>query len=471
MFSSTWVVFLFLLMLAIIGTVVYKKARTVNSQGIQQTSLTIGARILGGYAVILILLAVISMVTFFKLASIGEEIYKIAEIELKAIQIITNVEAHQLQQAILLERSFRFGEKYGDHAREQYQHAVKEFREIAEKVDHEIEEGIKTLAAVNVHNEAGAAEIKEIIEHLEIIEREHQDFDNHAEEIFSLLDVGGHSSIAALEETIVQEVDQLSLELEEFLLATVKRTEESAQQAKSDEASALMIISILSLTAIFLGMYIGLKITNAVSEPINEIGKIAKEIAVGNLEGDIYINRNDEIGNLADSFRNMKDALRAKADVATQIAQGDLSVEVKALSKEDVLGQAMVTMKESLLDMQQDLMATIEDQKAGELWARCHPENLKGAYAELLAGVNETLDAVINPMIEGIEIMGQYAKGDLQKEMRELPGKQIALTNGLNTIRQNLQALIQEATILAKAAEEGELKKRGDENKFEGGYK
>ena len=47
MFSNTWDVFLFFLMLAIIGTVVYKKARTVNSQGIQQTSLTIGARILG----------------------------------------------------------------------------------------------------------------------------------------------------------------------------------------------------------------------------------------------------------------------------------------------------------------------------------------------------------------------------------------------------------------------------------------
>ncbi len=232
--------------------------------------------------------------------------------------------------------------------------------------------------------------------------------------------------------------------------------------------SSIMLVGLL--IAVFVAGF-ALWIALSLARPIQTITEIAQGVAKGDLGQSVEIHQEDEIGQLAEAFRDMSDALNSKAEVAQHIAVGNLEAEVKVLSEADVLGQAMVTMKESLFKMQEDLKTTIEEQKIGEIDSRCHPEKFKGAYAELLSGVNETLDSVINPMFEGIEIMQLYAKGDLQREMRELPGKQIALTNGLKTVRKNLQDLISESIMLAEAAVNGELKTRGNENKFEGSYK
>ena len=212
------------------------------------------------------------------------------------------------------------------------------------------------------------------------------------------------------------------------------------------------------------------KITKMV-KPLVNMPDTAAKIAIGDLEQSVEHHSGDEIGKLADAFREMIESQKAKAELANQIAKGNLTVEVKAKSEDDVLGRAMVTMKESLKIMQTDLQATIEGQKAGDIDIRCHPEKFQGAYAELLGGVNETLDAVIKPILEGIEIMQEYAKGDLRNEMRELPGKQIILTKSINGVRKNLKALTDEGLKLAKAADEGRLKTRGDVSKFEGSYR
>ena len=126
---------------------------------------------------------------------------------------------------------------------------------------------------------------------------------------------------------------------------------------------------------------------------------------------------------------------------------------------------------DALSTMEEDLQETITLQKAGDIDARCNPEKLQGVYSDLLAGINETLNSVINPVVDGIGIMGEYSRGDLSKKMRDLPGKQIVLTNGLNGIRHNLLALVEDAHMLAASAVEGKLETRADAKKHEGDYR
>ncbi len=360
-FGTGWVLSVLLLILGLFCVLVYKKAQITNSSGHRQTSFTIGARILGGYGAILILLSVIFMVTFVNVSSIGEQIYSIAEIDIKAIETISSVETNQLEQMIHLERAIRYSEKDGEKAKEQYQNSVNEFRELAENVDQKIEEGIKQLSEVKVHNSEDEKEIRGIVEHLEVIDREHQDFDNHAEEVFTFIDAGNHSAALVLEDKLAEEGDQLDKELEEFLFIVEKRTDEAVKQAESDEAFAINLITILSLIAIALGMFLGWMNTNSVIGPINSIGEVARGVAMGNLQNEVNIERNDEIGSLADYFRIMIETLKAKANVAGQIAAGNLDVEVKALSKEDVLGQAMIDMRQNLKEGQEKVAAALND--------------------------------------------------------------------------------------------------------------
>ncbi len=73
--------------------------------------------------------------------------------------------------------------------------------------------------------------------------------------------------------------------------------------------------------------------------------------------------------------------------------------------------------------------------------------------------------------MEAIGIMNEYAKADLTRKMRALPGKQIVLTNGMNAIRTNVRALLADASTLAQAAVEGRLGVRADATRHEGDYR
>lgn len=241
-------------------------------------------------------------------------------------------------------------------------------------------------------------------------------------------------------------------------------------KAALNEEIADIIIQIVSLNLIVAGLLI-FAIRRVLLVPLSLVVTAAKSISKGDLTQEIKIHQKDEIGQLAEAFRDMISVLKSKADVAEQIAEGNLSCEVSVASEKDILGKAMAAMKDSLNILKQELQLTIEDQKSGDLDARCKPEKLSGAYADLLHGVNDVLDAVIVPTLEGITIMQEYSRGDLQKEMRELPGKQIIITQGLSTMHHNLQALISEGVMLAEAAEAGKLSSRGDITKFQGGYR
>jgi len=119
----------------------------------------------------------------------------------------------------------------------------------------------------------------------------------------------------------------------------------------------------------------------------------------------------------------------------------------------------------------QDFEETIENLKAGNTDARFHPKKMKGAFVDLAQGLNEALDQVVNPVTEAIDIINLYAKGDLSKEMRKLSGKQAALSDGINAVRGNLNLLVADAGMLAKAAVDGKLATRADASKHNGDYR
>ncbi len=236
-------------------------------------------------------------------------------------------------------------------------------------------------------------------------------------------------------------------------------------------ASANRATTLLSLTMIAIFVIITIIMANRITKPIGKITAIAKKLAQGKIDDQISIDSKDEIGALADSFRDMMQSQKRKAQVAEQIAQGNLDVDIEVTSDEDVLGKAMMSVKENLQTMLRDLHETVEAQKTGDIDNRCNPDIVKGAYSGILQGINDTLDAVINPTLEGIDILELYAKGDLSLEMRSLPGKQVVFSDSLNKIRRNLRELIDEIMQLTSAAEQGELATRGDASKFSGSYR
>jgi methyl-accepting chemotaxis protein len=92
---------------------------------------------------------------------------------------------------------------------------------------------------------------------------------------------------------------------------------------------------------------------------------VAREIGdSGDLDQNIDIHRNDEIGALATTFNNMVAYLKEMASVSMAVAEGDLTVEVVPRSKRDTLGNAFLRMSHGL----QELVRTTRE-SAGQVSA------------------------------------------------------------------------------------------------------
>ncbi len=124
------------------------------------------------------------------------------------------------------------------------------------------------------------------------------------------------------------------------------------ERRKSDEtaATATIIISLLStLLALSLGIAIAYRTAKSITEPLTNLMNVARGIGnTGDLEHNIDLTRDDEIGELARTFHKMVTYLKEMAGVSEAIAGGDLTLEVKPRSSHDTLGNAFTKMVDGL---------------------------------------------------------------------------------------------------------------------------
>jgi len=226
----------------------------------------------------------------------------------------------------------------------------------------------------------------------------------------------------------------------------------------------------VSLVVFLLGIVLSLVISRQIVTPVKQMDEVARAIARGNLNVAVDFRRNDEIGSLADSFRNMQKQLKKKEEVITAIAEGNLDLRMEAESQEDSLAFAINDIQDSLNKLKTELSQVISNQLEGRLSSRCNPSGFSGAYADILSGINSALDTVISPLFECIQHLGEYARGNFDSTMKALPGEQKQLSDSINQIRENLIAVVGELQTLADAASEGKLNVRARQNRFKGKY-
>ena len=256
---------------------------------------------------------------------------------------------------------------------------------------------------------------------------------------------------------------------ERFILYERKSKSEIMAPIYADLRFVGMMITLGLLAAMTVAHFV----TRSLTQPILQVSRVAEEIARGNLDSKVEgADRKDEVGQLARSFKQMEHALKAKVEAAHCIAQGQLDVEIEIASDQDRLGQAMQTVKESLVDMQEDLTRTIADMKAGRLKGRCNPDRFSGAYRELLAGTNEALSAVLEPLELAAETVDRLSRGDLPEPITEVfQGDYDQIRSNLNRCIGAVSGMVNQVDQLTHAAVRGDLSARADTGSHEGDYR
>jgi methyl-accepting chemotaxis protein len=132
---------------------------------------------------------------------------------------------------------------------------------------------------------------------------------------------------------------------QQYKQTIAKRT---AASSRSTYTAGRSLILILLIIAVVVAVGVALAISRRLARGISAVGGAAKKIARGEIDQRVAVTSRDELGEMASDFNAMTDYLRDTAGVAETIASGDLSVDVRPRSENDALGNALADMTHGL---------------------------------------------------------------------------------------------------------------------------
>ena len=134
---------------------------------------------------------------------------------------------------------------------------------------------------------------------------------------------------------------------------------------------------------------VALWIALGISSGLRKIMGVANAVSIGDLNQNVEIKTNDEIKDLVDTINVMTSNLRNTANIADQIANGDLMVSPKPLSEKDVLGLALQSMVERLRGVVADALAASSNVSSGSQELSASSETLSQGATEQASSAEE----------------------------------------------------------------------------------
>ncbi len=190
--------------------------------------------------------------------------------------------------------------------------------------------------------------------------------------------------------------------------------------------TAIMAVSggVLVLIVLALSWVIG----NRIARPLKQATAVAEGIANGKLDSHIGPQAHDEPGRLLEAMSGMQQQLHA------------------------VIGG-------------QREMARRHD--AGELSYRIDASVFPGEYGLMVQETNTLVGSHVQTLHDVLDVVQQYAVGDLSRDIARYPGEKAAMTTTVDTVKANLGRINAEIKQLASAAAAGDFSRRGDAQRFD----
>ncbi|OLP42665.1 chemotaxis protein [Rhizobium oryziradicis] len=170
------------------------------------------------------------------------------------------------------------------------------------------------------------------------------------------------------------------------LLRLVEYNSKGGTKAADDgvaiyDLAKMLVVSGIAFCAIFataIAFWISLSIVRGLKRGT----ELSDAVAIGDLNYEVNHPSNDEIKDLIDTMQRMTSNLRNTANIADQIANGDLTVTPKPLSDKDTLGQSLQLMVERLRGVVGDAISAGENVSSGS-------QQLSSASEQVSQGATE----------------------------------------------------------------------------------
>jgi methyl-accepting chemotaxis protein len=299
----------------------------------------------------------------------------------------------------------------------------------------------------------------------------------------------------------------------------------AVEAAKTKQTALLLLLAVAGIilaAVVVIGMFIKRNLYLQLGiEPV-QLSDIAKSLADGNLNQKItlvetdkssvaysirtlqktldgivqslqYVSQQHDLGDIDCSVDDtrFKGGYAEMAKGINKMVAGHISMNRKALAVVKAFGEGDLTpeleqfpgkkafVNEAIEEVRTNIQALVSDANMlaqaaveGRLSTRADASKHHGDFRNIVQGVNDTLDAVINPLNVAAQYVENIAHGHIPAKITdEYRGDFNALKNNLNQCIDAVNALVADAGVLSQAAVKGELSTRADASKHQGDFR
>ena len=144
-----------------------------------------------------------------------------------------------------------------------------------------------------------------------------------------------------------------------------------------------------------------------------------------------------------------------------RLAGGDTDITFNHISSKDEIGQmrdAIRTIVKVVKDLLDDTGMLVDAASEGRLSARADAERHTGAYRRIVEGINTTLDAMMEPINESAQVLGELSRGNLSTGVTgDFKGDFSLVKDALNSTVTTLKGYIGELTYALGEISQGHL--------------
>lgn len=267
-------------------------------------------------------------------------------------------------------------------------------------------------------------------------------------EVLDLLAKGDVAAATLRGTQMESQIAAMNKSLDETAKFNADLANQSQQEAASAASTARTVLVSLSVVAALLGLGIGIYLARSISRSAKEAAAAATSLSRGNVNVSVNAKSSDEMGDLGRAFGEMTTYIKEMVAAAGEVANGNLAVSVNPRGGDDALGNALHRMVGNL----NDLVGTVQEKAGAILAASQQLEESSGQMASATTQIATAISEVTSSTVS-LNTLAQ----DSSIEVTRLASGSEQLAAGANSSAESALASKQDAaemgSRIARAAE------------------
>ena len=174
-----------------------------------------------------------------------------------------------------------------------------------------------------------------------------------------------------------------------------------------------------------------------------------------------------------EAITNIVDPMMVTADYVDKVSKGIIppTITTEYKGQYNVIKNNLNAMVKMMNELLAETDKIIQGAADGELDKSANASLFVGGWNKLVAGVNETITNIVDPLMVTADYVDKVSKGIIPPTITtEYKGQYNVIKNNLNDMVKMMNELLAETDKIVQGAANGELDKRADANLFVGGW-